>query len=293
MLKVAGALRSPSAVLLLCAIGVVGYVAAFMLYPYGHVTVFSFWEKDLYSIRPAFILDNYERILDRPLYRRVILNSLEVAASVTLVSAIIGYLMAVFLAHHAGRWKNLFFILLIVPLWTSFLLRAYVWKIILGRNGIVSSFLANFGVTPDSLSFLLYSDLSIILALVYIFIPFVAIPVYAALQKVPQAFPEASADLGARPFSTFLRVTLPLTMPALLAGSTIVFCLSFGDFITPALLGGSDNIMIANVIISQFGAAFDWPFGSALAVVVLVTVLAVVSMTTWLGRKAAGGEDAF
>ena len=289
----AGALRSPSAMLLLCAIGVVGYVAAFILYPYGHVTVFSFWEKDLYSIRPAFILDNYERILDRPLYRRVILNSLEVAASVTLVSAIIGYLMAVFLAHHAGRWKNLFFILLIVPLWTSFLLRAYVWKIILGRNGIVSSFLANFGVTPDSLSFLLYSDLSIILALVYIFIPFVAIPVYAALEKVPQAFPEASADLGARPFSTFLRVTLPLTMPALLAGSTIVFCLSFGDFITPALLGGSDNIMIANVIISQFGAAFDWPFGSALAVVVLVTVLAVVSMTTWLDRKAAGGEDAF
>lgn len=119
--------------------------------------------------------------------------------------------------------------------------------------------------------------------------PFIAIPVFAALDKIPPAYAEASADLGASPLSTFARVTFPLSVPSLMAGATIVFCLSFGDFITPALLGGSDNIMIANVIIGQFGAAFDWPFGSALAVVVLATVLVVVSAADWAGRRAAGG----
>jgi len=279
-------------VTLLCCVGALLYVAAFVLYPYGHVTVFSFWEKDLYSIRPAFILDNYQRISERPLYLRVVMNSLQVAAMVTVVSAVLGYVMAWFLAHHSGRWKNLFFILLIVPLWTSFLLRAYVWKIILGRNGIISAILGNFGVVPEDLGFLLYSDLSIVIALVYIFVPFIAIPVYAALEKIPVSLTEASADLGASAAKTFFHVVFPLTVPGLLAGATIVFCLSFGDFITPSLLGGSENIMIANVIISQFGAAFDWPFGSALAVVVLITVLVVVSSTDWMGRKIAGGRDA-
>lgn len=276
-------------VTLICAIGALLYIGAFILYPYGHVIVFSFWEKDLYTIRPAVILDNYQRIVERPLYSRVILNSLEIATKVTLVSAVLGYLMAYFLALYAGRWKNLLFILMVVPLWTSFLLRAYVWKIILGRNGVVSAVLGQFGVTGEELGFLLYSDVSIVIALVYIFVPFIAIPVFAAIEKIPPAYAEASADLGASPLSTFARVTFPLSVPSLMAGATIVFCLSFGDFITPALLGGSDNIMIANVIIGQFGAAFDWPFGSALAVVVLVTVLVVVSAADWAGRRAAGG----
>ncbi|MDQ0317435.1 ABC transporter permease [Amorphus orientalis] len=275
---------------LVCAGAALLYTAAFILYPYGHVGVFSFWAKDLYSIRPDFILDNYQRIVERPLYLTVIGNSLRIATMVTLVSAVMGYVLAMFLARYAGRWKNTLFILLLVPLWTSFLLRAYVWKIILGRNGLIGGFLGQFGVEPDQLGFLLYSDVSIVIALVYIFVPFVAIPVFAALEKIPPAYGEASADLGARPIRTFVHVTFPLTVPSLLAGCTIVFCLSFGDFITPALLGGSDNIMIANVIIGQFGAAFDWPFGSALAIVVLATVLVVVSAAAWVGNRVAGGR---
>jgi spermidine/putrescine transport system permease protein len=284
--------RPPSYATIICAIGIFLYVTGFIMYPYGHVAAFSFWEKDLYTIRPAFIFDNYIRIADRPLYARVILNSLQIAALVTLVSAVVGYLTAYFLSRYAGRWKNLFYMLLIVPLLTSFLLRAYVWQIILGRNGIISSLLGNFNIPPEAISFLLFSDFSIIIALVYIFVPFIALPVFAALEKIPPALTEASADLGAPPFNTFAGVVFPLTVPGLLAGATIVFCLSFGDFIAPGLLGGSDNIMIASVIISQFGAAFDWPFGSALAVVVLTTVLAIVSISTWAARWVVGDRDA-
>ena len=283
-------LPSVSAPTLVCAVAALAYVAVFVAYPYAHVGVFSFWEKDLYSIRPAFIFDNYARIVDRPLYLQVIGNSLRIAALVTLISAVLGYTLAVFLERYAGRWKTLLFFLLIVPLWTSFLLRAYVWKIILGRNGLVSGLLSQIGIQPDDIGFMLYSDVSIVIALVYIFVPFVAIPVFAALEKIPPAYREASADLGARPFQTFLGVVFPLTVPSLLAGATIVFCLSFGDFITPALLGGSDNIMIANIIIGQFGAAFDWPFGSALAIVVLATVMLVVTTAAWIGNRVAGGR---
>lgn len=279
-----------SATTVMCGLAALAYVAAFIAYPYGHVGVFSFWEKDLYSIRPAFILDNYARIAERPLYLHVIGNSLRIAALVTLISAILGYTLAAFLERYAGRWRTLLFFLLIVPLWTSFLLRAYVWKIILGRNGLIGGVLGQVGVQPDDIGFLLYSDVSIVIALVYIFVPFVAIPVFAALEKIPASYREASADLGARPFQTFLDVVFPLTVPSLLAGSTIVFCLSFGDFITPALLGGSDDIMIANIIIGQFGAAFDWPFGSALAIVVLATVMLVVTGAAWLGNRVAGGR---
>ncbi|WP_156829232.1 ABC transporter permease [Amorphus coralli] len=295
MTEASGAQRTrrfarPSLTTLVCGLAALVYVAVFIAYPYAHVGVFSFWEKDLYSIRPAFILDNYARIVERPLYLHVIGNSLRIAAFVTLISAVLGYTLAMFLERYAGRWKTLLFFLLIVPLWTSFLLRAYVWKIILGRNGLISGILGQFGIQPDDIGFMLYSEVSIVIALVYIFVPFVAIPVFAALEKIPPSYREASADLGARPFQTFLDVVFPLTVPSLLAGSTIVFCLSFGDFITPALLGGSDNIMIANIIIGQFGAAFDWPFGSALAIVVLATVMLVVTTAAWIGNRVAEGR---
>lgn len=284
------ALRKTTPLEILCGGAVVLYLGLFILYPYGHVLVYSFWEKDLYTIRPAFSFENYQRIFERTLYTQVVTNSLQVAATVTAISGLVGYLLAYQLARYAGRWKYVLFVLLIVPLWTSFLLRAYIWKIILGRNGIISGALTQLGMRPENLDFLLYSRFSISIALIYIFIPFVALPVFAAVEKLPPSYMEASADLGARPTWTFWFITFPLTVPALLAGSTIVFCLSFGDFIAPALLGGTEDIMITNVIIGQFGAAFDWPFGSALAIVVLATVIVAVSSTAWLAQRVVGGR---
>lgn len=269
---------------LICAAAALLYTLVFIALPYAMITVFSFWEKDLYSIRPAFSLANYADAFGSDLYVRVIWNSITIATTVTFVAAILGYVLAYYLAMYAQRWRNLLFFLLVVPLWTSFLLRAYIWTIILGREGILNAMLMDMGLIAEPTSLLLYNSFSICLALIYIFLPFVALPVYAALEKIPRSYIEASRDLGAPPIHTFLHVIFPLTIPALAAGATVVFCLSFGDFITPKLLGGSSNIMIANVIIGQFGAAFNWPFGSALAVVVLMVVFALLGLTSVIAR---------
>lgn len=236
---------------------------------------------------PAFSLENYSDILGSLVYFRIVLNSLQIAVSVTLASSVLGYVLAYYLAMYARRWRTLLFFLLIAPLWTSFLLRAYIWTTILGRQGILNSLLMQWGLIDSPLSFLLYNEFSISLALTYIFIPFIALPVYAALEKIPQSYLEASHDLGSSGFAAFRHVTFPLTMQALSAGATAVFCLSFGDFITPTLLGGSSDIMIANVIIAQFGAAFNWPLGSALSIIVLIIVLALVGLATWLGKTVS------
>ena len=275
----------------LSAAAVAAYVLLFNAQPYANVGVMSFWEKDLYSIRPAFSFANYERIFVRSVYSQVVSNSLATAAYVTLTSSVLGYVLAYFMATYARRWQFLLLALLMIPLWTSFLLRAYIWKIILGRNGILNTAMMDAGVIEQPLSFLLYNQFSICLALTYIFLPFVALPVYAALERIPREYVEASGDLGAPPGATFFHVVFPLSIPSLLSGATIVFCLSFGDFITPALLGGSDDIMIANVIISQFGAAFDWPFGSALAISVLCVVVALVTFSQRLGNLASGSRS--
>lgn len=274
-----------------CAAAVALYIAATLLVPYSHIAVYSFWEKQMYVFQPALSLDNYAHALGADVYRKAVANSAMVATAVTLTTAVLGYLLAYYLAFHAGRWRTLLFFLLIVPLWTSFLLRAYIWKIILGRNGILNGWMIDIGLLDEPLSFLLYSKASITLALVYIFLPFVALPVYAALEKIPRGYLEASTDLGAPAWATFRHVILPLSMPALAAGCTIVFCLSFGDFITPTLLGGTGDLMIANVIISQFGSAYDWPFGSALAMLVVIVVLVLVFVLRRLGRLASGGVE--
>lgn len=275
----------------LCACGVILYLGGVMLIPYSHIAAYSFWEKEMYSFQPAFVLDNYARVFSNELYRRAIINSAVIAFSVTAVASILGYILAWYLAMHTSRWRMVLFFLLLVPLWTSFLLRAYIWKIILGRNGILNSLMMDLGLIQEPLSYLLYSQFSISLALIYIFLPFIALPVYAALEKMPHSYLEASGDLGASSWATFRHVALPLTMPALTAGATIVFCLSFGDFITPVLLGGPSDLMISNVIISQFGAAFDWPFGSALAMIVLLVVLSLVVGLRAAGRAAMGGVE--
>lgn len=264
------------------------YVGLFILAPYLIVLAFSFWKKTLYSVKPAFTVANYDKIFQSTLYFRIILNSFEVAIAVTLTVIVMGYILAYYLSRYSGQFRGLLFFLLVVPLWTSYLLRAYVWTIILGREGIINSFLLKMGIISHPISIILYSQFSIDLALIYIFIPFVALPVYAALEKIPPEYLEASEDLGARGWNTFFSITLPLTAPALVAGAAITFCLSFGDFITPTLLGGSSDIMISNVILKQFGAAFNWPLGSALAIVVMFIVLIVVGVAMTVVNKRVG-----
>ncbi len=261
------------------------YVLLFMIVPYVNVLQYSFWQVDGYAVVPAFSFENYARAFGGGVYLAAIGNSVAVATIVTVFSVIIGYALAFYVAYFSGRSRTILYFLVVVPLWTSFLLRAFIWRIILGREGIINGALTWMGLIDEPMSILLFNRFSLCVALVYVFTPFVALPIYAALEKIPSETIEASLDLGAGPARTFWRVLLPLSMPGVIVGAIFTFCLSFGDFVAATLLGGPSNLMISNVIITQFGAAFDWPLGSALAVIVIAVISMSVALISVLEKR--------
>lgn len=261
------------------------YALLFLVLPYASVLRYSFWSVENYAIVEQLTSANYLRILTNPVYRTAIGNSLLVAVIVTTAAVCIGYVLAFYVAFFSGRARAALFFLIVIPLWTSFLLRAFIWRIILGREGVLNSFLVATGVVDEPLSILLFNKFSLCLALTYVFIPFVALPVYAALEKIPRELLEASMDLGGDAWTTLRRVIIPLSLPGVITGAVFTFCLSFGDFIAPALLGGTSDLMIASVIVNQFGAAFDWPLGSALAVIVILVVATGAILATKAERR--------
>ena len=261
------------------------YALVFMILPYLNIVQYSVWRADEYVIDRTVTGDNYVTVFTSPLYLSIIANSFLVAAVVAVVSTVLGYALAFYIAFFTGRARPFLYLLVVIPLWTSFLLRAFIWRLILGREGIVNGMLSYLGLTDEPLTFLLFNKFSICIALIYVFIPFVVLPVYASLEKIPRALLEASMDLGGSGLTTFWRVILPLSMPGVFAGAVFAFCLSFGDFIAPTLLGGPNGLMIASVIISQFGAAFNWPLGSALAVIVVVFVALCITAMRSLSRR--------
>lgn len=263
------------------------WILLFMLVPYGVLLTYSFWIKKYPLFVPAFQFGNYWTLLTDPQYLRVLGRTLKIASLTSAFALLLAYPFAYFIAFRirSPAWRIVLFMGVVAPLWVSYLLRAYVWKTILGTEGILNSFLINAGMISEPLGILLYSQPAMIVTLTYIFIPFMVMPIYAALEKIPPSLQEASADLGMGPLATFLKVTLPLSMPGVVAGFTMTFCLSFGDFIAPFLVGGPDGLMVANVIASQFGAALNWPLGSALAIIMLVLVLSIISLSDWFEQS--------
>lgn len=261
------------------------YATIFIVIPYANLLIYSFWRTDNYAVVRDFNVDNFMRVVQSPLYLSVIGNSLLVASIVTVFAVVLGYALAFYVAFFTGRQRKTLYFLMVIPLWTSFLLRAFIWRLILGREGVINSGLSWLGITDEPLSVMLFNRFSVCVALTYVFIPFVAIPVYAALEKIPPVTLEASMDLGASPFYTLRRIILPLSLSGIIPGAIFTFCLSFGDFVAPSLLGGPSGIMISSVIINQFGSAFDWPFGSALAIVVIAVVGVTVGLARWLERR--------
>jgi len=263
------------------------YLLVFMLLPYANILLYSFWKVENYAIVHDLNIDNYLKFFENPLYTRVLWNSLFVATVVTTCAILVGYPLAFFLAFVAGKHRRLLYFLVIAPLWTSFLLRAFIWKLILGREGMINGLLQYVGLTDEPISLFLYNQFSVCLTLTYIFIPFVTLPVFTALEKIPRGYIEASMDLGGNGLQTFRRIILPLSIPGLVAGGIFTFALSFGDFVTPTLLGGPSSIMISNVVMGQFGAAFDWPFGSAIVVIVIGVILSAVILASLAERRSS------
>lgn len=271
----------------------IGWVTALLLLPYLFLFVHSFFRLTAGQLTRDLTLENYARLFGTPLYPTTILFSANIAARVTLVSLILAYPLAYLLAFKVKRHKNLLYMAVIIPLWVSYLVRAYAWKIILGQEGILSGFLTAVGVIDEPLTVLLYSKWAVMIALIHIYTPFTLMPIYAVLEAVPPALKEASQDLYASRWQTFRHVVLPLSLPGVVAGATFAFVLSMGDFIAPTLLGGNDSaLMVSNLVVSLFGVAYNWPLGAAVAVVMMVMTITLLTIARGLEDRWTGGDRA-
>jgi spermidine/putrescine transport system permease protein len=263
------------------------WVGVFLILPYALMFAHSFWLVRDGVIVHQWNLQNYAKLLQNPVYAAVLFRTARIAASVTVLSLLLGYPLAYFMSFHAGVRKDLLYQLVIVPLWVSYLVRGYAWKTILGSDGVLNGFLQYLHITKEPVSFFLYSPFAVILTLTHIYTPFVFLPLYAALEHIPRNLIEASHDLGAGPRASFFRIILPLSLPGLLAGATFAFVLTLGDFLGPLLVGGPSSIMIANIVQSLFGTAYDWPLGAAIAVCILVLTIALLFLTERFEKRWA------
>jgi spermidine/putrescine transport system permease protein len=262
------------------------WVAAFLLTPYLLMFCYSFWSVSAAQvIVHHWSLNNYRELLRVGVYWQTLCRSMWIAARVTIFSLLLGYPLAYFLSFHAGQRKDLFYQLVIIPLWVSYLVRAYAWKTILGSDGVLNTLLQYVQLTKHPLEFLLYSPFAVVLTLTHIYTPFTFLPIYAALEHIPRNLVEASHDLGATPGQTFWKIVFPLSIPGVLAGATFAFVLSLGDFLAPLLLGGPSGIMISNIVVSLFGAAYNWPLGAAISFCMLLLVVSLIFLSERMERK--------
>jgi spermidine/putrescine transport system permease protein len=220
----------------------------------------------------------YGKILDSPSWVRLLGTSAVMALVVAMTATLLAFPIAYFLAFRARHRAPIFLILLLIPAASSFLLRVMAWKLLLGSGGAINSFLIWIGLIHEPIGLLLYSQAAVVITLIYVWIPFAALPIYAALQRVERSHLEAAADLGSGPWSRFWRVTVPLSLPGVLATFFMVFIPTVGEYVTPSLVGGSEGIMYGNLIQDFFTRAGNWPLGSALAVIMLVLTLALVAI---------------
>lgn len=230
------------------------------------------WVEETRRLVVSFNFDNYQVLLRESLYFDTFLYSVKVAAVSTFWCLLIGYPMAYAIARSKPSTRNLLLMLIILPFWTSFLLRVYAWVGLLKTNGVINNTLLALGLIDQPLT-LLYTDFAVYIGIVYSYLPFMILPLYSNLEKHDLTLLEAAADLGARPFKAFLKVTLPLSMPGIVAGCLLVFIPAVGEFVIPSLLGRTDQLMIGTVLSAQFFGARNWPVAGAVAIVLLLVLL--------------------
>jgi spermidine/putrescine transport system permease protein len=262
------------------------WLGTLLLAPLGIIAVYSVWHVANYTLVPGFSLHNYERAISG-IYIGIGGRTLLIALKTTLLALVIGYPVAYYLARTVRRFRIAMLMLVITPLWTSYLVRTFAWMMILGRNGVINQALLRAGLIASPIEWLLYSDFAVTLALVHIYLPFMVLPIYAVLEKLDGRLIEAASDLGASSAWIFITVVLPLSLSGIVTGSLFVFVPSMGAFVTPDLLGGTSALMMGNVIADQFGGTFEYPFGSALAMLMLgvIACLAVTALRS--GRLRA------
>jgi putrescine transport system permease protein len=247
------------------------------------------WVDDKY-LQLKLNLGNYQYLLADSLYRDAFLSSVKVAFVSTLFCLLIGYPMAYAIARADPSWRNTLLLLIILPFWTSFLLRVYAWMGLLGTNGVFNQVLLAVGIIDEPLV-MLQTDFAMYIGIVYSYLPFMILPLYSNLEKHDQTLLEAAVDLGCRPFRAFLSITLPLSKPGVIAGSMLVFIPAVGEFVIPRLLGGTDSLMIGRVLWDEFFSARNWPVASAVALaLLLVLVLPIMLFQRYQAQESGGIE---
>lgn len=218
------------------------------------------------------VFENFAYLVEDDLYFNTYINSIKISSISTLICLLIGYPMAYAIVRASRTYKHILLMLIILPFWTSFLLRVYAWMGLLADQGTINNLLISIGVIDDPIR-LLYTPFAVYVGIVYTYLPFMILPLYANMEKLDGSLREAAADLGAKPVSTFLTVTLPLTIPGIVAGSLLVFIPATGEFVIPDLLGGGNVLMIGRLLYNEFTANHDWPVASAVAIVLLIVLV--------------------
>ena len=248
------------------------------------MVVVSWWSIIGYGFDTTPTWLNYKEIAAEPIYHVLITRSLAISALATIVTITLCYPIAYYVAFYIRRHKSLLLIVLTLPFWTSFLLRVFAWKMMLGYNGMVNNTLLASGLIDRPIAALLYSPTAVILVLAHSWAAFVILPIYVSLEKIDRTYLEAAADLGDGPASRFWRITFPLSMPGVLAAFLLMFIPTVGDYITPTLVGGPDGMMVGNLIEADFGPINNWPSGAALSVVTIVAIAISASAFVALGK---------
>ncbi len=263
------------------------WLVVFVVLPLGSVLANAFWTMDGAFVVKDLSLTSFSTILENPVYGKVLLRTLVNALLVAFVAVALAYPLAYLVSRESSRIRNRLVVLVLLPLWMGYLMRIFAWQILLGRQGIVNSVLMWLGVTNEPIGGLLYGPVSVWIALVQISIPFVFVPIYLSLERIPDGIIESSRDLGASPRKSFTRIVLPLSAPGIAIGFVFAFIQAFGDYVTPTLLGGSRGILIGRVIVSQFGIAYNPPLGAALGLIVLAVTVVSVVVVLRLGAREA------
>ncbi|MFN3662444.1 ABC transporter permease [Yoonia sp.] len=267
------------------------YALLLMAFPLGAIILFSFWTQNFMDVDTTFTLNNYRTIIDQPIYGALLQRSLFVSGTVTLVTVLLAFPVAYFVSFHVRPdRKALWLFLITIPFWTSYLIRVFLWKVILGYNGVINTGLLNIGLIDEPLTFILYNVNAVIITLAHAYAPFAILPIFVAMEKIDRSLLEASQDLGENKVMTFFRVTLPLAMPGVVAAVLIVFIPTIGDYVTPELMGGAGGKLIANMIQTQFLALNNAPLGAALAVVAMLSVTAISLFFVLLNRRWLRGR---
>ena len=261
-------------------------VTIIILIPLISFLSYSFFTVDNVEIVHEFSLTNFKEFWSGEIYIPTFLRTLLLAFIVMLSCIIIGYPIAYFLAMYAGSSKYFILLILIIPLFMSYIIKIYMMRSILGYSGLINKLLIMMGLINEPSEFFLYNQNAVIITLIIILLPLIIIPTFTSLEKIPKNIIEASFDIGCKPFQSFRYVIFPISLPGLIVGAVFVFILALGDFVTPQLVGGTSGFTYGKIIYSNFGLAFNWPFGTALASILLVVSVVIIILTNSLTKKA-------